>query len=69
MKYKGIEYELKSVDGDRWTWIFFPRTEGEPQVGEVTGIREHAEMACMTAINRWLTASIETVAPFRTAIP
>ena len=53
--YKGVEYGLTDLGNSRWKWVFFPKAEGEPpQRGEAVGSREHAEMACMSAINRWL---------------
>lgn len=56
--YKGVEYGLTDLENDRWNWAFFPKKEDEPtQRGEATGTREHAEMACMRAINRWLSGN------------
>jgi hypothetical protein len=60
MIYKGVEYDLMELAKDRWAWIFFPTIKNElPNGGEVAGTRERAEIACMTAINRWLAVSIE----------
>jgi len=53
--YKGIEYALTDLGNDRWGWAFYPTKEDRPaHRGEATGTREHAEMACMRAINLWL---------------
>jgi len=53
--YKGIEYALTDLGNDRWGWVFYPKKEeGPAHRGEVLGTREHAEMACMRAINLWL---------------
>ncbi len=55
--YKGVAYGLTDLGNGRWKWIFCPKKEdGPPQHGEATGTREHAEMACMSAINAWLTS-------------
>lgn len=50
--YKGIAYALTELDNDRWKWAFFPK-DGPALQGEIMGTREHAEMACMNAINSW----------------
>lgn len=52
--YKGIEYALTDLGQDRWSWVFHPRHDGPAHRGEALGTREHAEMACMRAINLWL---------------
>ena len=59
LQYKGIEYTLTEFDKDRWGWVFFPQGEDRlPRGGEVRGTREHVEMACMKAINRWLSSDL-----------
>lgn len=55
--YKGIEYGLTDRGNGIWGWVFYSR-EGPPHRGEVTGDREHAEMACMRAINSWLASAL-----------
>lgn len=50
--YKGIAYTLIEFDVGRWKWAFYPK-DGPSQQGELSAIREHAEMACMSAINSW----------------
>jgi len=53
--YKGVEYALAQHAEDKWDWMFFPKIgDPLPRGGEVIGTREHAEIACMRAINRWL---------------
>jgi hypothetical protein len=52
--YKGIAYVLTDLGNDRWSWVFHPRHDAPAYRGEATGNREHAEMACMRAINQWL---------------
>jgi hypothetical protein len=53
--YKGIEYWLTDLGDGRWKWTFFPKQNDEPpHHGEISGTREHAEIACMSAINSWL---------------
>ena len=58
--YKGIEYSLTDLDNDRWAWAFYPQQGGLAHRGEVIGTREHAEMACMRAINQWLRQEAES---------
>lgn len=53
--YKGIAYALTELENSRWKWAFFPK-DGPSQQGEIMGTREHAEMACMSAINSWFKA-------------
>src|SRR5476651_1302780 len=58
--YKGIEYGLTDLGNDRWAWAFYSKSEGAlAHRGEATGTREHAEMACMRAINAWLLQNAE----------
>lgn len=53
--YKGVAYTLTDLGNDRWNWAFYPnKQDGPAHRGEVVGTREHAEIACMSAINNWL---------------
>jgi hypothetical protein len=54
-RYKGVEYMLIQRNKDQWDWMFFP-TLGDrlPRGGELSGTRDHAEMACMSAIAKWV---------------
>jgi hypothetical protein len=70
MEYKGVEYVLLGLAPDKWSWIFFPKIRGElPRGGEVTGSREHAEIACMRAINQWRTSAMLPSSPLQKAEP
>jgi hypothetical protein len=53
--YKGVAYSLTDLGNERWNWAFYPRKgDGPAHRGEAVGTREHAEIACMSAINNWL---------------
>ena len=56
--YKGVAYGLSDLGNGRWNWAFYPsKHDGPAHRGEVVGTREHAEIACMSAINNWLRQS------------
>ena len=56
--YKGVANSLTDLGSGRWNWAFYPhKDDGPAHRGEVVGTSEHAEMACMSAINNWLRQS------------
>ncbi len=58
--YKGIEYALTDLGNNKWGWAFYPKKKDGPvHRGEAVGTREHAEMACIGAINGWLRGPLE----------
>jgi hypothetical protein len=52
MKYRGIEYIIKS-QGKEWTWSVLP-PDDKPIEGTVKGIKFRAMIAAEMAIDQWL---------------